>query len=132
MNCQGKAHINPGIEDVTSLCLNFDDGGFATIHSSWLDPNKVREMVFVGSKKMLVFDDMQNTEKLRVFDKGATVGIEQAAGRTPVNVRHGDILVPHLQMREPLAIETQHFIDCIVNDTTPRSDGVDGLRSRFR
>jgi len=69
VNCQGKAHINKDIEDVTNMSLNFDNGGFATIHSSWLDPNKVREMVIVGSKRMIVYDDNQPLEKIKIYDK---------------------------------------------------------------
>jgi predicted dehydrogenase len=100
----------------------------ANIHVSWLDPHKKRSMVLVGSEKMLVFDDMQPTEKIRIFDKGAYADINGAGGGDSIHVRHGDILIPRLSGREPLAIETEHFIDSILNDTKPRSDGYDGLR----
>jgi predicted dehydrogenase len=81
-------------------------------------------MVVVGSQKMLVFDDMEATEKIRIYDKGATVdGVAPA-----VHVRHGDIHLPHVPQAEPLKLEAQHFVDCILNDTTPLSDGHDGLR----
>ena len=69
VNCQGKAHINPEIEDVTSMVLNFDNGCFGTIQSSWLDPNKIREMTFVGSNRMLVYNDSEPTEKIKIYDK---------------------------------------------------------------
>ena len=69
VNCQGKAHVNPVIEDVTNMTLDFANGGFATIQSSWLDPNKIREMTFVGSKKMLVYDDIEPNEKIKIYDK---------------------------------------------------------------
>ncbi len=69
VNCQGKAHVNKGIEDVTNMSLDFDNGGFATIHSSWLDPNKVREMIIVGSKRMIVYDDNEPLEKIKIYDK---------------------------------------------------------------
>ena len=69
VNCQGKAHVNKDIEDVTNMSLNFDNGGFATIHSSWLDPNKVREMTIVGSKRMIVYDDNEPLEKIKIYDK---------------------------------------------------------------
>lgn len=124
----GQCFLQPGVEDVVFATLHFPDGRVAHIHVSWLDPHKKRSMVLVGSEKMLVFDDMQTTEKLRVFDKGATVPMEQSTSPLPVHVRHGEILIPHLEMREPLAIETAHFVDAILNDTTPRSDGDDGLR----
>ena len=69
VNCQGKAHINKDIEDVTNMSLDFENGGFATIHSSWLDPNKIREMVIVGSKRMIVYDDNEPLEKIKIYDK---------------------------------------------------------------
>ena len=69
INCQGKAHVNKQIEDVTNMSLNFDNGGFAIIQSSWLDPNKVREMIIVGSKKMIVYNDNEPLEKIKIFDK---------------------------------------------------------------
>src|SRR4030066_918809 len=70
INCQGKAHVNPKIEDVTTMSLNFDNGGFAIIHSSALAPNKVREMSIVGSKKMIVYNDNEPLEKTKIYDNG--------------------------------------------------------------
>ncbi len=127
VNCQGKAHINPGIEDVTSLCLNFDDGGFATIHSSWLDPNKVREMVFVGSKKMLVFDDNEPLEKIKIYDKRveAPPHYDDFASFT-YSYHYGDMLAPYIQQTEPLKVETAHFLDCIRNGEKSLSSGEAG------
>jgi predicted dehydrogenase len=128
IDANGQCFLQPGVEDVVFATLHFPDGRVAHIHVSWLDPHKKRSMVLVGSEKMIVFDDMQTTEKLRVFDKGATVPIDQSTSPVPVHVRHGEILIPHLTMREPLAVETAHFVDAILNDTTPLSDGYDGLR----
>ena len=68
VNCQGNAHINPDIEDVTNLSLTFSDKKFATIQSSWLEPRKVRQMTFVGTRKMIVYDDLQPLEKIRIYD----------------------------------------------------------------
>jgi len=127
VNCQGKAHINPGIEDVTNLCLNFDDGGFATIHSSWLDPNKVREMVFVGSKKMLVFDDNEPLEKIKIYDKRveAPPHYDDFASFT-YSYHYGDMLAPYIQQTEPLKVETAHFLDCVHNGGKSLSSGENG------
>jgi predicted dehydrogenase len=69
VNCQGKAHMRSGIEGVTNMSLNFSNGGFATIQSSWLDPNKVRRMTFVGSKMMILYDDNEPLEKIKIYDK---------------------------------------------------------------
>jgi len=127
VNCQGKAHINPGIEDVTSLCLNFDNGGFATIQSSWLDPNKVREMVFVGSKKMLVFDDNEPLEKIKIYDKRVEVPphYDDFASFT-YSYHYGDMYAPWIQQAEPLKVETAHFLDCARNGEKSLSSGESG------
>ncbi|MHC4374404.1 MAG: Gfo/Idh/MocA family protein, partial [Planctomycetota bacterium] len=69
VGCHGKAHVTSGIEDVTHMALNFSNGGFALVHNSWLDPNKVREMTFVGTEKMLVYDDIEPAEKIKIYDK---------------------------------------------------------------
>jgi predicted dehydrogenase len=124
----GACYLQPGIQDVVFANLHFPDGRMAQIHVSWLDPHKERRMVVVGSKKMAVFDDMEPTEKLRVFDKGATVQTDAVGMTQAIQVRHGDIHIPHIPATEPLNLETQHFVDSILNDTTPRSDGHDGLR----
>ena len=127
VNCQGKAHVNPGIEDVTNLTLNFDDGGFATIHSSWLDPNKIREMIIVGSKKMIVFDDNEPLEKIKIYDKRVEVPphYDDFAG-FHYSYHYGDMLAPYIQQTEPLKVETRHFLDCILTDAEPMSSGSDG------
>lgn len=121
----GQDFLQSGIEDVVFANLHFSDGRMANIHVSWLDPHKKRSMVLVGSEKMLVFDDMEPTEKIRIFDKKA---IADEKNVSAVHVRHGDILIPKVTPGEPLSIETDHFIQSILNDTTPRSDGHDGLR----
>ncbi len=127
VNCQGKAHINPGIEDVTNLSLNFENGGFATIQSSWLDPNKIREMVFVGSRKMLVYDDTEPLEKIKIYDKRveAPPHYDDFAG-FQYAYHYGDMLAPYIQQTEPLKVETRHFLDCIESGETPMSSGQDG------
>jgi len=128
VEASGQCFLQQGVEDVVMATLQFPGGRMANIHVSWLDPHKTRSMTLVGSEKMLVFDDMQATEKIRIFDKAATVPMVSERPQTPVNVRHGDILAPRLSPREPLAAETLHFVESIINDTQPRSDGQDGLR----
>jgi len=124
----GECYVQRDIEDVVFVNMHFPDGRMAQIHVSWLDPHKERKMVVVGTRKMLVFDDMQPTEKVRIFDKGANVQTDSVGEMQAIAVRHGDIHIPYIKGPEPLAVETQHFIDAILNDTTPRSDGRDGLR----
>lgn len=123
----GHAYLQPGVEDVVFANLRFADGRMANIHVSWLDPHKVRKMTLVGSQRMVVFDDMQAGEKLRVYDKGAyvqrSVGYAEA-----ITLRTGDILIPKIPSDEPLRLECEHFVDCVLKDTQPRSDGADGVR----
>jgi predicted dehydrogenase len=124
----GQDFLQAGIEDVVFASLRFADGRMAHIHVSWLDPCKTRSMVLVGSEKMLLFDDMQPTEKIRIFDKNAYPEFAGAGVPSAIHVRHGDILIPRLPGQEPLVREAAHFVDAILNDTQPRSDGRDGLR----
>ena len=129
INCQGKAHVNLCIEDVTNMSLNFDNGGFAIIHSSWLDPNKVREMIIVGSKKMIVYNDNEPLEKIKIYDKRVEAPPHyDTFAEFHYSYHYGDAHIPYLQQVEPLKVETQHFLDCIRNEKKPETSGLDGLR----
>lgn len=124
----GAAYIREEIEDVAFLWMRFANNKMAQVHVSWLDPHKIRRTTLVGSKKMVVFDDMAPSEKIRIYDKGvepngATVGYAES-----FTLRFGEVTVPALKMREPLRLECDHFIDCVLTRETPRSDGHDGLR----
>jgi predicted dehydrogenase len=128
VNCQGKAHVTPGVEDVTNICLTFPNGGFATIHSSWIDPRKVREITIVGTKKMIVYDDTESLEQIRIYDKRVEPPPHyDTFGDFHYSYHYGDILSPYVRMIEPLKVECQHFLDCIGSGTTPDSSGYDGL-----
>ena len=127
VNCRGSAHITPGIEDVTTMCLSFSRQRSATIQSSWLDPRKVREMTIVGSKRMIVYDDLAPLEKIRVFD----MRVERPPhydtfGEFQYAYHYGDMYAPYIKQEEPLKTECQHFIDCIKYGTTPVSCGSRG------
>ena len=127
VNCRGSAHITPGIEDVTTMCLSFSRQRSATIQSSWLDPRKVREMTIVGSKRMIVYDDHAPLEKIRVFD----MRVERPPhydtfGEFQYAYHYGDMYAPYIKQEEPLKTECQHFIDCIKYGTTPVSCGSRG------
>lgn len=129
VNCQGKAHVNPDIEDVTSMTLNFDNEGFATIQSSWLDPNKIREMTFVGSKRMLVYNDLEPAETIKIFDKRVeTPPYYDTFAEFHYSYHYGDMYSPYLKQYEPLKRECQHFLDCIKTGEKPESSGYDGLQ----
>ncbi len=127
VSARGAYYLQDGIEDVVFVNLRFPDGRTAQVHVSWLDPHKERKMVVVGSKKMVVFDDMSAGEKIRLYDKGAEVE-RSADSIEAVSVRHGEIRIPLIPGGEPLLVEAQHFVDCVRTGETPRSDGQDGLR----
>jgi predicted dehydrogenase len=129
VNCQGKAHVAEGIQDVTNLTLNFSGNVFATVMSSWLDPNKVREMTIVGTKKMLVYDDIQAQEKIKIYDKRVeTPPHYDTFAEFQYSYHYGDIYAPHLNRTEPLKTECQHFVDCIVDKQNCLSSGKEGMR----
>ena len=129
VNCQGKAHVNPDIEDVTSMTLNFANGGFATIQSSWLDPNKIREMTFVGSNRMLVYNDLEPSEAIKIYDKRVeTPPYYDTFAEFHYSYHYGDMYSPYLKQYEPLKRECQHFLDCIKTGENPESSGYDGLQ----
>ncbi len=129
VNCQGKSHINPGIEDVTEMTLDLTNGGFAIIQSSWLDPNKVREMTIVGSKMMILYDDNQPLEKIKVYDKRVEVPPHyDTFAEFHYSYHYGDMYAPYLKQEEPLKVECQHFLDCIKTGMKSESDGVEGLK----
>ena len=107
--------------------MKFPDRKMAQLQVSWLDPHKIRKITLVGSKKMAVFDDVESAEKLKVIDKGVT-GVSYDSYGDSLTLRFGDINIPHISMTEPLRAECQHFVDCIVEDRRPLSDGSDGAR----
>jgi predicted dehydrogenase len=124
----GKSYIRPGVEDVAFLDLEYPKGVIANIHVSWLDPCKIRRTTVVGSKKMLVYDDVSSLEKIRVYDKGVTVPPHyDSFGEFKLSYRFGDILTPRLDEAEPLKVECRHFVDCIEQRRRPRSTAEEGL-----
>jgi predicted dehydrogenase len=128
VNCQGNAHVTPGIEDVTNISLTFPNQRYATIQSSWLEPRKVREMTIVGTRRMIVYDDLQTNEKLRIYD----VRVDRPPhydtfAEFHYSYHHGDSYIPHLRQEEPLQNECQHFLDCIRTGNRPLSSGREGL-----
>jgi predicted dehydrogenase len=128
VNCRGGAHIVPGIEDVTSMSLHFSNERSAIIHSSWNDPRKVREMTIVGSKRMIVYDDILTQEKIKIFD----ARVEQPPhydtfAEFQYAYHYGDIHSPYVKQDEPLKTECQHFLESIWGGKAPITDGAAGL-----
>ncbi len=124
----GECYLQKGIEDVAFMTMHFPDGVMAHIHVSWLDPHKNRKLTVVGNKKMAVFDDTRSGEKIWIYDKGVETKTDYNTYGEYLSLRFGDILIPRIESTEPLKAECQHFIECVKDRKTPRSDGQDGLR----
>ena len=121
----GSCHTRSDLADIAHLYLDFGDNLMAHIHSSWLSPVKVRQMVFGGSKRTLFYNDIDPSEKLRLYDAGVNLkeNDEEGIQRTLVSYRRGDVLIPHLDLREALNAEVEHFHDAIVNGAPCISGG---------
>lgn len=128
VSAHGASFINPKIEDVVFANLSFEGGITAQIHVSWLDPHKIRKFTIVGARKMVTFDDGDSTEKVRIYDKGADVGLNYETYGEAITLRSGDIVIPRIESVEPLKVECGHFVDCVLQSRVARSDGADGLR----
>lgn len=128
VNCQGNAHVTHGIEDVTNMSLAFRQKRFATIQSSWLEPRKIREMTIVGTRRMIIYNDLEASEKLRIYD----VRVDRPPhydtfAEFHYSYHYGDSYIPHIKQEEPLKTECQHFLDCIESGARPRTSGYEGL-----
>jgi len=125
---RGAAFLQDGVEDVVFVDLRFPNGKMAHVHVSWLDPHKERKVTVVGSKKMVVFDDMNPSEKITIYDKGVDRAGEVVSYGEMLTIRSGDILIPKVPQQEPLRLECLHFVECIRERKRPLTDGVGGLR----
>jgi len=127
--CQGNAHIKDGLEDVTNMTMSFPNGVLAMVQSSWLDPNKIRETTFVGTRRMLVYNDIEPTEKIKIYDKRVEIPPHyDSFAEFHYSYHYGDIHSPYIKMTEPLRVECQHFVDCIQEGRAPLTDGNAGLQ----
>ena len=125
----GQSHFLSDNEDVAFVTLSFSDKVVANLHLSWLDPCKIRNMTVVGSKKMVVYDDVEALEKIRIYDKGVLVpNGHNSFGEFQLSYRYGDIVIPRLKPAEPLKVELTHFLRCIKESRKPLSDGENGYQ----
>jgi len=128
VSCHGSSHVTRGVEDVTSMYLTFDRGCCAFVQSSWLDPKKVRQMTVVGSRRMIVYDDTEPLEKLRIYDARVDVPPHyDTFAEFTYSYHHGDVYVPYIKQDEPLKIQCRHFIECIREGIQPITGGPEGL-----
>jgi predicted dehydrogenase len=128
VSCQGSSHVTRGIEDVTMMHLSFRKNRCAFIHNSWLDPKKVRQMTVIGSQRMIVYDDTEPLEKLKIYDARVEVPPHyDTFAEFTYSYHYGDAYVPYIKQDEPLKLECQHFIDCIREGGVPVTNGQLGL-----
>ncbi len=124
----GSRYVHPTYEDVAHLSLEYADVGVvADIHLSWLNPNKVRRITAVGSKKMVVYDEMAADERIRVYDKFAMSPQDGGGPLSRVAYHFGDVVSPFIDFAEPLAVQDQDFVNCVIDGSAPSTNGRDGL-----
>ena len=123
----GQSHLN-GLVDVAFLTVYFPGNTIAHINVNWLSPVKVRTTLLGGEKKMLVWNDLEADEKLKIYDKGAQISNGQGLYDLMVSYRSGDMWAPKVEQTEALKLELGHFVDCVLKDRTPLNDGMAGLR----
>jgi predicted dehydrogenase len=132
VSATGLSHVAGGTENVAFLTLFFEGSHIAHLHVNWLAPVKVRRTLIGASKKMIVYDDLEQSEKIKVYDKGITLNRQQDPSekmyQALVGYRTGDMLAPNLDMSEALRVEAAHFVRCVEEKKQPITDGQAGLR----
>lgn len=123
----GIANYN-GKENIAHLSIYFEDNCFAHFHVNWTSPVKIRRMIVGGNKKMLVFDDMENSEKIKVYDSGVEFKTPESIHEALVQYRIGDMFSPKVNQTEALALGAREFLDAIKENRKPLTDGIDGLK----
>ncbi len=126
---RGRDLLIKGMDDVVFLTFEYENGVLFNLHSSWLDPLKVRQLVIIGSKKMAVFDDVSLDAKLRIYDKSATVDVDPNFAKLNVILRVGDMVVPNLENKEPLKEVVLDFIKSINEGKKPITSAEEGLET---
>jgi len=124
----GQSYLRPGIEDVVFVTLWYGEDRIGHIHTSWLDPHKVRSLTIVGQKQMAVFSDTSPTQRITIFNKGVDFATEYKTYAEYLTLRTGEAFIPQIDSAEPLACECRHFLDRVRDRKAPRSDGWDGVR----
>jgi predicted dehydrogenase len=135
LSATGMSHVPGEPENIAYLTLFFPENLIAHVHVNWLAPVKIRRTLLGGSKKMIVYDDVEPSEKVKVYDKGISLGVKGGVSENPESVyrmlihyRAGDMWAPQLEMTEALQAEVAHFIQCVEKGRQPISDGEAGLR----
>ena len=126
VQAMGRSCINNGIPDVAFLSVRYASGVIAELQVSWLSPVKLRRTIVVGSEKMLMYDDTESVEKVKIFDQGVDYKDPETFGEFHLSYRTGDIYAPRIENTEPLSAEVAHFIECVSTGACPITDGVAG------
>jgi predicted dehydrogenase len=119
----GRACVQRDKNDVAFIWLRFPSGVIASIEISWLSPQKMRRTSIAGSQRMIVYDDTEPSEKIKIYDRGVEFSMPQNFGEFQLSYRTGDVVSPHLSNTEPLLTEIEHFIHCAKSGAQPRSSG---------
>ena len=127
VNATGVSHTNNGIENIAYLTLNYNSGFIAHFNCSWSSPVKIRMMLIGGSEKMCIFNDIEPTEKIKVYDTSYSYKTDEEKRKILVDYRAGDIYLPKVNSTEALSLMAQDFVDSIINNTIPKSDAKIGL-----
>jgi predicted dehydrogenase len=129
VSATGLAHIKGQPENIAYMTMFFDGQLIAHVHANWLAPVKVRRTLLGGSRRMIVFDDLEASEKIKVYDRGISVNPSpENVYQMLVGYRAGDMWAPQLAVREALATEAAHFVECVRESRVPKTDGHAGLR----
>jgi predicted dehydrogenase len=128
ISAHGKAHFGNNLEDLAYLTLHFGNNLIAHFSVNWLSPVKVRTTLIGGEKKMLVWNDLEADEKIKIYDKGVDVKSRENEYNLRVSYRSGDMWAPRVEQLEALRVETSYFVECVRKGETPFNDGEAGLR----
>jgi hypothetical protein len=120
--------LRSDIEDVAYMTVMFEDGVLAHCRMSWLDPLKIRRITVIGSEKMVVYDDLETHEKLKIYDKRvSTIRRTDTFGESQFAYHYGSVVSPYISFEEPLRVECLHFLECVRDRKQPDTDGRNGL-----
>lgn len=128
VSASGSGHIRGSQENMAHLTLFYPGGTAAHLNVNWLAPVKVRQTLIGGSRRMIVWDDLEPSEKIKVYDRGVSVGDDAGMVERRISYRSGDMWAPQVPVKEALLTEVEHFVDCIENGKTPITSGESGLR----
>jgi predicted dehydrogenase len=128
ISAQGTQHFGTGLEDVAYIAAHFDNGFIGHFHCNWLSPVKIRKTLISGDKKMLVWDDLESDEKIKIYDRGVELKNGEGVHNLLVSYRSGDMYAPKISNTEALKAEAEYFLDCIEKGMEPFNNGEAGLK----